>query len=447
MFAERYHQSSYTWGNATYVDCFVNESIEFSGKKITLVSLENNFCTVRVGSVDERLVVARRSLPVVIEGIRIFIADNKNVKNISTDSEYHGLMKHDAFICLSDASQPLLDPERYIFPISRQDGYHWHMEESSHMFSYYGYSSYMKKAYNLSEGEKYFRSHEGIDFNLHDARGIEKHPLVAIEAGTVRMVHQANKDEMCVIIESESDPGIYYIYKHIYVKHYYVKEGQHVKKGDMLAYIWGDNVWGHLHFAVVKQGSLPEYNKRYTNLLNCFPHMYELWHGDLTSRPRVWKEGQFSFAHDKWQVENKLRMAVYDEIVGYGWRIEDWCTAGALELYPDKSGCLPLQKIMHKGALAECENPHNFYDFEVAVEKGSYIVSAKVGEMEESSWQKVTFNGVEAGTFELVAGEFQGTETKTVKVLDGRLIVRIELKDKNTRAGINELHFQKISDS
>lgn len=409
-----------------------------------MIQLDHNYCTIKVGDTEKRLIVARRSLPTVMEGIRIFVADNKNVKNLTSDEEYHGLAQKDAFICLSDASEPLLDPERFSFPISRRDGYHWHMEESSHMYAYYGYAPYFKGAYYLSKGDKFYRSHEGIDFNLHDGRGIEKHPLVVIEAGTVRRV-QINKDEICVIIESESDPEIYYIYQHIYVKHCYVKEGQCVGRGDLLGYIWGDGVWGHLHFAVVNRDALPEHDERYFDLLNCFPQMFELWHGDMQVRPKVWKEGQFTFGHKKDKVENKLRMAVYDDIVGYGWRIEDGCTAGAIDSYPNQGLNLPLNKVMHEGTRAECRNPENFIDFEVTVEPGHYSVRVKVGDMEKSSWQHVTLCGVEAGTFELEANCFQWTTETTINVQNGRLIIRIELKDNYTRAGISELHFEKIS--
>lgn len=434
--------NSYTWGNATYINLSVNESYVYSGKKITLVSMENNYCTIKVGDTGKRLVVARRTLPDVMEGIRVFVADNKNVKELTSDSEYHGLLTKDAFICLSDAARPLLDPERYCFPISRRDGYDWHMEESSHMFAYYGHASYFKSPYHLSKGDKFYRSHEGIDFDLHDARGIEKHPLVAVEAGTVRMVLQANQDEMCIIIESASDANIYYIYKHIYVKYYYVQEGQKVQKGDILAYIWGDGVWGHLHFAVVYQKAIPSYDLRYFDLLNCFPQAYELWYGDLSSRAKVWTEGYFTFGHKKWMVENKLRAAVYDDLVGYGWKVDEGFTAGAVDIY--EGGNLRLEKVLHPGTAAEYENPNNYYDFEVAVPNGGYIVNALVGDRERSSWQKISFSGVDAGTYELGANHYAQTSEKSVEVEDGRLKVRIVLKDSNTRAGISQLYFKNI---
>lgn len=434
---------AYRWGNATYLNLAIGESYEYKGKSIVLISMRNQFCTVKVGETESSLSVVRRGLPTELEGVRVFVADNQNVKWLTSDDEYHGLLEKDALLCLSDASKPLLDPERYTFPISRRDGYCWDMEEASHMYAYYGHAWYFRSDYHLSKGDKFYRSHEGIDFNMHDGRGIQKHPLVAVESGEVVMVHQVNKDETCIILKSDSDANIYYIYKHCNVRYCYVMEGQHVEKGTELGCIWGDNVWGHLHFAVVHQESLESYNNRYFNLLNCYPQVLELWHGDLTPRPRVWTEGKFTFGHKKWQVENKLRSAAYDDIVGYGWQIGEWCTACGLE--KNREGNLRVTKVLHEGTKAECVNPNDYYDFDIAVENGTYTVSVMVGDINQPSWQKLSFNDVDAGTYEQGANQFTWTPEHRVEVTDDRLTVRLGLRDRNTPAGITELHFLKKS--
>jgi hypothetical protein len=68
-----------TWGNAVYVDLAIGESHTYLDKTVRLVSLENNFCTIEVDGEQRNLIVARRALPEVINGVRVFVADNRNV--------------------------------------------------------------------------------------------------------------------------------------------------------------------------------------------------------------------------------------------------------------------------------------------------------------------------------------------------------------------------------
>ena len=68
---------TYTWGNATYVNLAVGEARTWSGWTIELISMDNNTCTVEVNGWSEQLIVARRSLPKVIDGVRVFLADGR----------------------------------------------------------------------------------------------------------------------------------------------------------------------------------------------------------------------------------------------------------------------------------------------------------------------------------------------------------------------------------
>jgi murein DD-endopeptidase MepM/ murein hydrolase activator NlpD len=61
------------------------------------------------------------------------------------------------------------------------------------------------------------------------------------------------------------------IYQHLNRDKVFVQPGQSVKRGDRLAYIWGDWRWGHLHFSVVGDGGQPDYAGRYRYVLNCLP--------------------------------------------------------------------------------------------------------------------------------------------------------------------------------
>lgn len=424
------------FGNAVYVDLAIGESFRYMDRTVRLAAIDGDSCTVEVGGERRRLRVARRALPEVIGGVRVFAADNRNVKRATTDAkspEVHGALTLDALLCLSDSAKPLLDPQRFTFPISRTDGFEWTMEEDSHMFAWLNPE----------------RSHEGIDIDLHDARGKKRHALVAIEAGVVRWVDasSAGGKEACILLESAAEPGTWYIYQHMNRDMVMVRAGQRVERGQPLGYIWGDWQWGHLHFAVVGYGKQPEYKNRYRCVLNVFPQLYELWRGDLQPRNRVWTAGDFTFDKTYWACRNFKRLSRYDDLVGYGWRLDDACVAGVVEQVPGREQQEPqnarLRKTLYAGTPIAAVHPVNHYDFEVAVEPGEYAVSVRVGDRLARSWQRVRLEGSEAGAYALGANQFAWTPEKTVAVHDGRLTIRIELKDAHSWAGLSQLRFAR----
>lgn len=100
---------------------------------------------------------------------------------------------------------------------------------------------------------------------------------------------------------------------------------------------------------------------------------------------------------------------------------------------------------MHEGTEAEFENPEPYYDFEVAVENGLYLVTAAVGDTFEPSIQKVYFEDTEAGVYETTEAGYAQTEELEILVKDNRLTVRLELVGDKNVAGISTLNFKKIS--
>ena len=73
---------------------------------------------------------------------------------------------------------------------------------------------------------------------------------------------------------------------------------------------------------------------------------------------------------------------------------------------------------------------------------GVYRIRAQMGDVELPSWQKIEFEGVEATTCNLAAGELKWTPEKVVKVTDSRLTVRIYVDPQNQKvAGISEIVF------
>lgn len=424
--------------NAVYVDLDIGESHSCLGKAVRLISLENNFCTIEVDDEQRDLIVARRALPEVIGGVRIFVADNRNVAEFTQpekNGNVHAALTKDALLCLSDPAQPLLNPEQYIFPVSRADGFDWTMSENSHMFAYLFPT----------------RSHEGIDIDMSDARGREIHAILAPENGMIRdIINTPGSDiETRLFIQSDSNPELTtYYYSHINRHKLLVEPGQCVSRGQKLGYIWGDWKWGHLHFAVRKYGHGQIDPNGFEYLLNTLPQMYELWYGDLEPRPKVWISGSFRFGGQYWTRGNRQHLNYYDDILGYGWLLGNWCTAGKVETsFPDDGGkpdqSARLQKVMFQESPSPAMNPNNYFDFEMAVENGRYGVGTRVGDVHERTWQRICIQGMDADIYEL-DHELKSTPDVNVLVTDGKLTIRLELRDDKTCAGIHELNFTRM---
>jgi hypothetical protein len=99
---------------------------------------------------------------------------------------------------------------------------------------------------------------------------------------------------------------------------------------------------------------------------------------------------------------------------------------------------------MHTDTPYPAKNPLDYFDFEVAVDNGTYVVGAILGSRDDRTWQRVTFEQTEAGVFALEAGESTSTPRKQVSVADGRLTMRVFLKDAETAAGVNTFSFKRV---
>lgn len=427
-----------TFGNAIYVSLSLNESHTFLNRKVKLIKVERHRNLIEVDGERIWLQVSKRELPKEIHGIRIFVADNADVKNMTTDPAVHNLNNKDVFLCLSDASKPLLDPSKFIFPISRKHGYQWTMEENSHLFAFLGLSTW--------RGPGHIRSHEGMDVNMHEARGRKLHPLIAIESGTIVLVADSTVTgnyDGCIILKSDSQENIYYVYKHTNPETHMVKVGQKVEKGQELSYIWGDHSWGHLHFAVVYRTETPTYKDRYKNVIGFFPQFYELFFGDLNPISVTRKDGNFSFGQPYWTCNNILRTDQFDEKIGYGWQLGDWCISQKVEWITDqKTGNVRIGKTLHGETKGRCDNPNKYLDFEIAVENGTYAVNAVVGDILLPGRHNLSVENMFVADLKTEAGEFIKTNETKVKVADGRLTFRFTLD--TTIAGVKQIIFAKL---
>lgn len=434
-------QPDFQWGNASYFNLNTGESIIFNDVEIKLLKLENHYNKIQIGPEVIWMKVSKRSLPQMIKGLQIFVADNKNVKALSADTEVHGLLKKDALICISADLNPLLNPNEYIFPISFNDGFQWNAEDNCPMFT--------NQEFDDRELKDIYHSHEGIDINLHDARGIEKHWIVAIENSTVVWVKDKGIDEAgkeaCVLLKSDSQPGIYYVYNHLYNKNVEVQKGQKLVRGQLIGTIWGDNIWGYLHLSVINSDTIPTFENRQLNSVNFFPQLYELYFKQLYSFPNSFTKGSISFGKLYSLKGNRKNTDSYEGYSGKGWIFGSWNKADKIScVSKGKEGNVRLNKELFSGTKAASINPDNWYNYEINVRNGVYRIRAKVGDLFASTWQQISFEGVSAGTYSLESGVFKWTPEKVVKVTDGKLTVLIFVDEKNnTTAGLSEIVFQQ----
>jgi murein DD-endopeptidase MepM/ murein hydrolase activator NlpD len=417
------------WGNQYFYDMAAGEQVNCLGHTVRLVSNDGAYSRISVdGGAPVSLLTASRSLPVVVGGVRLFLAYNRPFER-SSPHDWNGLgdslfdnMTKDALLVLSDPNLPLLPASTCTFPISRADGFDWQFTENSHNFAF------------LQED----RIHEGVDINMHPFRDTAKSPLVAVEDARVVWTRSDSVNGTAVFLESRNTPGIFYVYQHLNNSSVQVAAGEEVGKGQTLGYIHGDGKWGHLHFAVVAKNN--DYANRYDNALNLFPGLYELWHGDLAdhSAPRTsadWK----MYNAEYWKQDYTSGRYRYDEVVGFGWKLGAWCPGGAVE--HDGAESVLLRKTLYQGTASTATNPDDVHDFDVDVVNGDYEVAVELGAANKATWQRVYVEGVFQGTYALASGEFAWTPLDTVRVANGKLTLRFML-DGDTYAGIRHIRFR-----
>lgn len=430
-----------TWGNSLYFNLNVGESFFHDSVEVKLLQIKNQFNKIAVDDDTLWIKVSRRTLPLASGKSRLFIADNANVKRLSEDKGVHGLLTKDALICVSDFRNTMLDGRNFIFPISFNDGFIWNAEENGYMYSYMGK--------NATERNGFVGAYQGISFDLNDARGIEKHWIVAIENSTVVWVEDRKIDRMgkeaCVLLKSNSVPNIYYLYSGLYNKTTEVKKGQRLMRGELVGTAWGDEKWGHFQLSVLKSDSVPSYENRYHNSLNFFPQLFELYFKQSFSFTKSYTRGKVEFGRSAQYNQNQKNTSAFEEYLGKGWMLGEWNATDKVESVVNGSeGNARLKKVLFSDEKARCRNPKNYYDYEINVKSGVYRVRAKVGDLHLPSWQKIEFEGVTGATYDLTASEQKWTSERVVKVTDRKLTIRIYIDKNNGKvAGLSEIVFQR----
>jgi len=427
-------EPDFRWSHSYYYNLNIGDSIRFNDGTVRLLAIDHQFTQLEIEGDTLNLRVSRRSLPTAINGMQVFVADNKNLAGLTPNSPAHSLLTGDALICLSDFSDRWLAKNDFIFPVSFNNGFLWRGDEDTYIFSL------LKEA-----DKKHFTSYPGIGIDLNDARGLEKHWLVAMEDCTVEWVEETSENSVCVCLSSVGSPGIYYIYDKLFNKTLEVRKSQNLQKGELIGTAWGDELWGHVLLSVVYSNDVPTFENRFSGCVNFFPQLFSLYYENSFQVSNYFSKGTIEFGRRISENGNTLNASASEEYLGKGWKPCKWNTAEKLDwISKGSAGNVRISKILFKGTSAEVTNPNDYCEYEINARKGVYRIRALVGDVEEASWQKIEFNGIDAGTFALAAGEQEWTREVAVKVENLKITVRVyfDPTDK-TIAGLSELVFQQ----
>ncbi len=432
---------NFQWGNGYYYDLAIGEQIPFQNVEVELLQVSNHYNQVRIGEDTVWLKVARRSMPEVMQGIRVFVADNRTLKGMADNPMAHALLTKDALICLSDARAFLLDTEYYRFPVSFNDGFTWHMEEENSFFS---------SAPGVFETDSGVGLFAGVILNLQDAPEGQRHWMVAIENCRVVWIEKISlsiqRVGTAMLLQSERSPEIYYLYAGLDPSSLQARRGERMKAGDLLGRADRESDWERIGFSIIHSREEPAPENFNNRLVNGFPQLAELFRPGGQRFIRSFPRGKFSFGLPGYLSGGRTGIHAYEPYAGRGWILGNWNPADIVERVTcERRGNVRLRKVLFSGTVAHCVNPDSYFDYRINVPNGVYRVRIRVGDMALSTVQTIEFNGIPAGTKVLKPGEFDWTSERVVNVTDGKLMVRISPGPEDSAvAGVSEIVFQKV---
>lgn len=431
-------QPDFVFGNVSYFNLNIGQTCVFNENEIEVLDNENHYTQIRVDEDTIWLKVSRRTPATTISKVQVFIADNSAVKAISGNSRIHGLLRKDVLLALAPAELPLADNLQFVFPVSFTQGFLWRTLEDTYVFSY---------QQGKTDETGIERSYSGVGIDMRETRAMDKHMVLAMENGRIAWLETkipgTVEPQAIVCIQSESSPNVYYIYEHLHSRGLLIRKNQRILKGEGIGYAWGNGNWNHFRIGVVLSDSIPVFENRHHYAINFYPQLLNLYFGRQPVFSNFFTKGQIYFGRPDHMNGNSKNISAFEEYQGTGWNLGRWNTADKVEYVSGRRTCnARLRKTLFTGQSGQCTNPHNWYEFEINVQIGAYRIRALVGDQLLPSWQRIEFEGINAGTFRREAGDHVWTSERIVKVNDGKLTVRI-YTDGEQVAGISEIVFQQ----
>ena len=431
--AQETREPDFRFGNVSYYDLRTGEMLRVFNTEFEILAIDHNYSRMRIDKDTLWVKVARRTPAYSLQKVQFFVADNRFARSLAREPRIHGLLKGDILLGIAPAMVPLADSNLFGFPVSFNQGFLWRNLEDSYMFSY-----------QPGTGSQPFgeTSYAGVGIDMRETRAMERHMIVAMENGLVSWVETkigSPEPRAVICIQSESTPGIYFIYENMHSSGLKVKRGQRVLKGDGLGYAWGEGNWNHLRLGVVYSDTLPSNAFRHINTVNFYPQLLDLYYGRQPVFSHSFTKGQIYFGRASHLNGNAKNVSGFEDYHGTGWILGRWNSVDKVEwVSGNRAGNARLRKTLFAGLPARCTNPGDHYDFEINVRNGLYRIRALVGDHQLPSWQKIEFEGVAAGTFRSEAGDLVWTSERIVRVSDGRLTVRIYTDGEIGRASCRE---------
>ncbi|GIX05616.1 MAG: hypothetical protein KatS3mg115_0019 [Candidatus Poribacteria bacterium] len=420
------------WGNLVYRNLYCGESVELFRSRIRLLEVVAHRAWVEVNGRRAWLSVARRSPDTVLGGVRLFLADTRPLAELEAalPRSPHRLLHGDALVGIAPAGEPLLDPERFEFPIAPIEGFRWTAEEDTGIFSL-----------TSTHG-----SYPGVDIDLSEVARSRPWAVAAEESQVAAVFEVGERTRFAYLaLESREDPGIFLIYGGLNRHTVRVKPGQRVQRGEPLAEVQTRTYWPRL-FLTVWTGERPPQSQEELHLgvLNAFPALWELAHGPSPT-PRRWFSGLFPFERFRFFGGNRRRLHAYTPVTGYGWLLGDWNPLQRLEgsMQYEWRQSLLLERRMYRWLPSPLENPEREYRFRIAVgSPGRYWVQVIVGDRRTPTSQRVRVGEAEWGPVSLPQGRFLWSPRLPVSVEGEFLDVQIAFGNE-LPAAIGELVFYR----
>ncbi len=425
---------AFTWGNTVFFNLEIGENFVFKKINIELLSVENQCNTLRVGSEIIHLKISKRSMPVFINGLKLFVVDNYENAALIHGNVAHSLLTGAVLIGVCNASLPFINTNEVAFPVSFNNGFIWRPNEKDYLFP----------IDNKDDNPKRLKEPGYILFSPQRDVGENVSWMVAFENSTVKWINERGTDKhktyVDILLESNLQKGFYYFYGNMDKASLEVRKGTVLRQGELLG---GSN--NPVIFSVLKSDTIPAPDENMANVVSCFPVLYEIYCKSCLENSKRFSKGTIRFGSKQKSGLVAGNNHTFEAYSGKGWVLGCWSKTGEVPvLIRGGRSNVRLSKVLYEGTPLQSVNPDDFFTYEINVKNGTYRVRAKVGDVALATWQKMVFENVDGGTFRLENGAQVWTSEQIVRVIDGKLTLCIYTDTGGIPAGLSEVVFQRI---